>query len=72
MTTPTRTSPLVRIRVIGPADCIDQVLTHVAEHAATLLGAPVSCRRQTRHDHPAGHVRAYFTITRKEHSDRHD
>jgi hypothetical protein len=59
-----RPTPLVRIRVIGPANDAERILAHLAEHVMpSMFGPHVICRSQRRAAHPAGHVRAYCTVT---------
>jgi hypothetical protein len=62
-----RSQPIIRIRVIGPVAETRRVLTYLAAHAMpALYGPDATGRHQTRAAYPAGHLRGYFTITRKE------
>ena len=62
-----RPQPLIRIRVIGPAEHANRVLAQLADHVMPVLFGPnVVSRRHTRTANPAGHVRAYLTVAGKE------
>ncbi|MFC7547166.1 hypothetical protein [Plantactinospora sp. GCM10030261] len=64
---PTRTRPVIAVRLIGPTAT---VTTHAATIAAQLVahhGADrVTCRTSTHHAGYTGESRVYITITRKE------
>jgi len=61
-----RPQPLIRIRVIGPAEHTNRVLAKFADHVMpALFGPNVVARRQTCAAHPTGHIRAYLTVTSK-------
>ncbi|MEU8337900.1 hypothetical protein [Micromonospora tulbaghiae] len=64
---PTRSRPLVAVRLIGPTAT---VTAHAATIAAQLVAhygrERVTCRTSTRTGGYSGESRAYITITRKE------
>ena len=62
----TRTTPLLQIRVIGPADHAQVLTTDLVHRAEVLLGSGVQYRTHTRSARRIGYVRLYITATRKE------
>jgi len=66
MTTTTRPTPILQIRVIGAAPHVQAVLTVATQAAETVLGPNIVCRTHTRSAGRIGYVRAYLTVTRRE------
>jgi hypothetical protein len=67
------TASLIQIRIIGPTDQANQMISNAAEHARRQFGTTATYRSQIRSAHRIGYVRAYLTVTRKEtHDDSND
>jgi hypothetical protein len=64
--TTTRTTPLLQVRVIGPAEHAQVLTVDLVHRAEALLGSGVQYRTHTRPARRIGYVRIYVTVTRKE------
>jgi hypothetical protein len=59
---PTRTRPMLAVRLIGPADVVAAHKAHLIAHFAEMFGDRAICRAST---HPAGYAnetRVYLTV----------
>ena len=67
MPTAPRPVPVLQVRAIGAPTHVHAVLTATAHAAAVTLGPNITTRTHTRSAGRIGYVRAYLTITRKDH-----
>ena len=63
---PTRTRPLIAVRLVGPADTVTAQRDQLVAHFTLVFGPGAICRASIRHANHADERRVYLTVTAKE------